>query len=214
MSKPIPIPGNRPGIVLAIGLTPVLLLAGCGDDDSSTDSPRTLTGTFIDSPVAGLDYEGDSGAGGRTDGQGRFQYQSGETVTFAIGDLTLGATEGAEVVTPLDVTEGAADSSDERVINRLVILQSLDADGDLNNGIQITEAITAAVSANADTINLEDPPEDFRASLEPVLSALEAGEAFSDLDPRARKVREVADATRHFQRNMSPGVVVATTYAQ
>ncbi|MGM0569255.1 carboxylesterase/lipase family protein [Marinobacter sp.] len=97
------------------------------------------------------------------------------------------------------------------MINRLILLQSLDADGDLNNGIQITEAITEVVSENAGVISLDEAPEDFRTSLESVLATLEEGDAFTDPDPRPRRVREAADAVRHFERNLSEGVIVETT---
>ncbi|MGM0569256.1 hypothetical protein [Marinobacter sp.] len=51
-SNPNPYPRLR--AMSAMVLTPLLLLGGCGDDGSSSDSQETQTGTFTDSPVSGL----------------------------------------------------------------------------------------------------------------------------------------------------------------
>lgn len=201
----------RTVMMLAAVSPAALLLSGCGDDDDSSSSDDTRTGTFVDSPVAGLDYTGSDSSAGRTNERGEFRYREGETITFAIGDLELGAAEGAEVVTPLSISDGADTVDDPAVTDRLILLQSLDADGDLNNGIQISDGIRDQVSAEAMTINFNQAPEDFRASLAPVLSAIEGAGAFTDLDPRPREARDVADATRHFERSRSAGVTVTTT---
>ena len=189
-----------------------MALAGCGSDSSDSDAgDDTRTGTFVDAPVAGLDYSGEQTPASTTNASGEFRYQPGEIIRFAIGDLELGAAPGAETVTPLSVTEGAADADDPGVTNRLILLQSLDADGDLNNGIQISDAIRTRVSAEAGMIDFAQAPDDFRAALAPVLSALEDDGAFSDLDPRPRQARDAADARQHFQRGQSPGITVTTT---
>ncbi len=161
--------------------------------------------------MAGLNYQGNSTAASLTDAQGQFSYADGETIRFAIGELDLGAAVGAQVLTPLSITEGASSAEDQRVTNMLVLLQSLDADGDLNNGIQITDRIREEVSLNANGILLDQPPADFRESLQPLLDTLQAEGAFSDTDPRARRVTSVADAREHFARSMSPRKVVTTT---
>lgn len=196
--------------LMAVVASPIAL-TGCGGDGGGSSSDDARTGTFVDSPVAGLDYSGPDTSAGRTNEKGEFQYQPGETITFAIGELELGSTEGAEVVTPLTITSGAGSVDDPGVVNRLILLQSLDADGDLNNGIQITDAIRDQVSADAGLIDFGQAPEDFRSGLAPVLTALEDSGGFTDLDPRPREARDVAGATQHFQRGRSEGVTVATT---
>ncbi|WP_189577923.1 carboxylesterase/lipase family protein [Marinobacter zhanjiangensis] len=210
MNNSIPNTGRYRRALFAAALTPMLVtLAGCGDDDNS--SANTRTGTFVDSPVAGLDYTGSDNSAGRTNGNGQFRYQEGETITFAIGELKLGSVVGAEVVTPLSITDGADSVDDVGATNRLIFLQTLDADGDLNNGIQITDGVRDKVSANAMSINFAQAPEDFRASLNPLLTVLEDAGAFTDLDPRPRRAREAADATQHFGRSLKAGMTVATT---
>ncbi|WP_193072561.1 carboxylesterase/lipase family protein [Pseudomonas sp. FME51] len=202
-------PGN-PSIVLAVSLLP-LALAGCfGGSSSSSSKPDVLTGSFIDSAVSGLDYQGSETAAATTDEQGEFHYRAGETIGFAIGDLSLGSAKGAHVLTPLSITEGAESATDQRVTNKLILLQSLDADGQLNNGIQLTDAIRDAVSLQAAQIDFDQTPAAFRASLTPLLEELEAAGAFSDTDPRPRTVTAADAALEHFTRATSPRHLVQT----
>jgi len=131
----------------AIGLGLVLGIAafvGC------SFSSNPLTGTFLDSPVSGLNYATLSRLG-LTDANGQFAYYAHETVSFSIGALSLGSGRGAEQMTPLSITAKAASAADQAVNNKLILLQTLDADGDLNNGIQITEAIRTIVSGSVFT---------------------------------------------------------------
>lgn len=199
--------------VLAASLVPVLLtLSGCLDGSSNDDEElSTQTGTFIDSAVSGLEYSSPTVGSGITSERGEFSYASGETVSFAIGELELGAALGAEVLTPLSIVDGAATVEDQRVTNMLVLLQSLDADGDLNNGIDITEAIRQEISTSAAGLNLDQSTADFTANLEPVLSRLETAGVFTDTDPRPRSVVTTANALEHFSRSTSPRKLVATT---
>ena len=207
--------GARPAW-LAAAVTPLLLaLVACGGDSDNdhggSAGPATRTGTFVDSPVAGLDYAGTDSAAGVTNDAGQFQYQDGETLTFSIGDLPLGSAKGARQLTPLTITEGADAAEDDRVSNKLVLLQTLDQDGDLNNGIQITEAIRTLVSDNAAGIDFDQATGSFGASLAPLLTELENNELFTDTDPRPRQVRDAADALAHFSRSTGARAVVSTT---
>lgn len=206
-------PGSRRRLLVAATLIPcAFIMTGC-DDDSDGDSPpdsATLTGTFVDSPVSGLNVSGTETPAGTTNENGQFSYQQGETLTFSIGELSLGSAIGADTVTPLDVASGASSTADPQVVNRLVLLQSLDADGDLNNGIQITQAIRDAVSANAGSLDFGFSESDFSDALSPVITSLEALEAFTDTDPQPRSVVSASDATGHFARSTSPRLVVET----
>jgi len=101
---------------------------GCGDR-------KIDTGIFLDAPVSNLRFktnsiEGFTGAGGS------FNYRTSERIEFFIGALSLGSTFVNDVITPIDlVVNGSIDEA--RVINRAILLQSLDQDSDLTNGIQI-----------------------------------------------------------------------------
>jgi para-nitrobenzyl esterase len=196
------------------GLMVLLLLGflsfmGCS---GSSDGP-VPTGVFTDGPVSGLNYR-TTHINDVTDGEGKFKYDHGATVTFSIGDLVLGSATGAAQLTPLSITAGAAAPSDPAVNNKLILLQTLDADGDLNNGIQITAAIRAIVSANAASITFNQETTTFRASLANLMTALNQANVFTDTDPRARTVRTAAAALEHFTRATSPSIIVETTYGK
>ncbi|TKA90766.1 carboxylesterase/lipase family protein [Halopseudomonas bauzanensis] len=209
--------GVRPrSVFLTVSFSALLLpLSGCFNGSSgSDDEPRSLTGVFVDSAVAGLDYHGERTAASITDAQGQFTYLQGETISFAIGDLALGSAVGAEMLTPLSITEGASAPTDQSVVNKLILLQTLDADGNLNNGIQISDAIRGEVSLEAATIEFDQPASDFRTSLEPLLARLEEAGAFSDTDPRPRTVVAVDEALEHFARSTAERHVVDTTSGQ
>ena len=187
-----------------------LPLAGClGGGGGSSDD--VLSGTFVDSPVAGLDYHGSQTAASKTGDSGEFSYRSGEILTFAIGNLVLGSAPGGQLLTPLDLVDGAAGADDQRVLNQLILLQSLDADGNLNNGIQISSQIRDEVSLVAGTIEFDQSPSDFRAAIAGLIADLEAAGAFSDTDPRERTVAVASDALEHFQRSTAERHLVDTT---
>tara|TARA_Y100000748_G_scaffold121211_2_gene101842 strand:- start:1375 stop:3387 length:2013 start_codon:yes stop_codon:yes gene_type:complete len=203
--------GRRSRLSLAVMAAFALPLAGClGGGGGSDDETASASGVFVDSPVAGLNYSGSSTAATTTGDNGEFSYQPGETLTFAIGDLQLGSASGAAVLTPLDIVDGAVDASDQRVANILVLLQSLDADGDLNNGIQLTAQIRDAVSA-VGALELDQSTADFRAAITDLIDDLETAGAFSDTDPRPRAIVDAADAQAHFARASGPRIEVETT---
>lgn len=113
----------------------LFFLSSCGGGGS--DSPSTLTGVFIDSPVINIGYR-TATQNGETNSRGDFKYLAGETVTFFIGALEFPPVLGAEVVTPLDMAD-TDDVAHHIVINIIRLLQSLDKDGDPDNGITITQ---------------------------------------------------------------------------
>lgn len=200
---------KRNHIAMSLAVLAAAAISACGGSDEDLG-----TGTFTDGPVSGLTYTRSGADSGTTDAAGRFRYAAGETVTFSIGSLSLGSAPGAAVLTPLSVTSGATAATDPQVNNKLILLQSLDADGDLNNGIQITDGVRGVVSAHAASINFNQSTTAFRTSLTPMLTALNAANVLTDLDPRARTARTAASALEHFTRSTSARHVVTTTAGQ
>ncbi len=103
-----------------------MLLIGCGKGTSSSSGSggsSTLSGTFVDAPVAGLYYETTSGLKGTTDSNGKFKYKIGDTVTFKLGSLSLGKGKAKAVITPYDL----ADNNATLAINIALILQNFDS---------------------------------------------------------------------------------------
>lgn len=121
----------------------VFALAGCGGGGGAISTPADVQeGSFIDSPVCGLQYETLRWSGITTQ-DGTFNFQPGETVTFSIGNVVLGSTQAKRFVTPIDLVPGATDLRDLSaenipVVNICRFLQSLDEDNDPENGITIT----------------------------------------------------------------------------
>lgn len=113
-----------------------------GDSDGSGTSgtggevgPTAASGVFLDAEVEGLSYSTDSGITGTTDENGTYTYLPGETVSFSVGGVNLGSVADAPKCTPFDFAAAST--------NIARFLQSLDADGDPTNGIDIVAANTA-----------------------------------------------------------------------
>lgn len=120
------------------------------NSQNNTDPIVVVTvdnGQLIDAPVQGVRYESGS-VSGVTGDLGEFQYETGGTVRFFIGDIALGeAVKGKAVITPIDlVPNGTIDTP--AVVNIARLLQSLDSrPGD--NRITIPAALRAeAVRSN------------------------------------------------------------------
>jgi hypothetical protein len=143
--------------IKALILSSVVLLANCGGGGS--DSPSTLTGVFIDSPVINIGYR-TATQNGDTNSRGEFKYLAGETVTFFIGDLEFPPVLAAEVLTPLDMAD-TDDVAHHMVINIIRLLQLLDKDGDPDNGINITQT----AKDNAVFLNFDLSLEGFEAQI-------------------------------------------------
>jgi hypothetical protein len=136
-------------------LLTTLILVACGGGGGGGGSPAVATGQFTDSPVKGLQYRTASQSG-ETNANGEFKYLPGETVTFFVGDITLGAALGAVKVTPFDLAgitppasvpnSGQSTVAFDQAINLAVFLQTLDADGNPANGIEIPAQIRTMTS--------------------------------------------------------------------
>jgi uncharacterized protein YkwD len=75
-------------------------------------------------------------------------------ITFAIGDVVLGQATASGMLTPIDLVPGAADETDPMVTNICRLLQSLDVDGDPQNGILITAQIRAEMGGRAIDVDM------------------------------------------------------------
>ncbi|WP_150304672.1 alpha/beta fold hydrolase [Pseudomonas saliphila] len=211
--------GQRAGLRgAAISLLLSLSLAGCSSgSDSDNDNPQhpdpdpnpaeVSEGVFLDSPVAGITYETPSQNGTTTQG-GVFTYQEGEPVTFSLAGIELGSAVGQPVLTPKDILADAEQIGDPAVINMSRFLQSLDADGDLTNGIGITPEIIAAIEANntlGSTIDWADT-QGFEAAMtgpEGLLSALNAEAVFAEnAQAGQRELRSALQAWTHLQDSL------------
>ncbi|MFE8073289.1 hypothetical protein QQM79_19700 [Marinobacteraceae bacterium S3BR75-40.1] len=162
MDKKVAPSAKAGGVMLAFSL----LLAACGGgsdsgsgtkvEDQGTGSGTALqTGVLIDSEVINAAYRTDSQSA-RTNEKGEFRYQSGEMIVFSVGGIELPPTPAKKVITLLDIV-GTDDPDDTSVVNMARMFQTLDSDGDPDNGIVIDEmAHTAASGVDPNSIIFGD----------------------------------------------------------
>ena len=136
-------------------------LSACDNQSESiTDTLTPSIGVFIDSPVTGLGYSSKSFSG-KTNDKGEFKYLPNEDVKFFIGDIVLGSSRGAPVITPLTLVPEATNAFDNKVINIVRLLMTLDEDLNPDNGIKISNTTTdSAIGQGVDlrSINLAIDP--------------------------------------------------------
>jgi hypothetical protein len=193
--------------LLLCALSPSLMVTGCPDAVYCRNG--VCTGYYYDSLVSGLTYESRgedgvtyTGVTGEDDDPGRFTYAEGDTVSFSLGDVSLGETIAKERVTPFDVAgieeeaiggcevDGALPADTDafrKVVNLAILLQTLDTDGDDTNGIDIG----AEVAALFEGANLDIDQPGARFQEDPGLQTL-VDDAFSG----DRTLVEIEDALR------------------
>ncbi|MEH6448213.1 MAG: hypothetical protein V7765_06045 [Oleispira sp.] len=170
--------------ILAALCSASFILTGCGggsssDSDGDTgggdQQPDIKIGIFLDSAVGNLSYKTAS-QNGSTDSQGRFSYVEGEDVTFSIGALNFPVVKAAGVITPMTLSGDAA-VGNQQVTNIAILLQSLDTNGNPDDGITIPAGAAAAASA----INLTVPTENFISNAAVINMIANSGSATTTL---------------------------------
>jgi len=120
------------------------MLAACGGGGGGTavpappPPPAVFSGIFVDSAVSGLRYA-TATQDGSTDQDGTFMYAEGESITFSIGDIDFPTVATAPQLSPFELA-GTVDTSDTALVNMARLLQTLDIDGDVDNGITIDDS--------------------------------------------------------------------------
>ena len=138
------------------------LIVGCGGSSSSsnnssgaTDTPttetKTITGQFIDSEVEGLNYSCGI-MSGTTNSNGNFTCKVDETVTFKLGEYTIGSAIAAKTITPATLHP----TDTQALENTLRLLQTLDSDGNPSNGITLNKELIKLLKADSLAINSKD----------------------------------------------------------
>jgi hypothetical protein len=183
--------------LISLAMASAALGACGGGGGSSTTTNVTVpnvtasTGIFVDSPVGGINYS-TATQGGKTSTKGEFLYVPGEAITFSIGNISLPTVAANATVTPLDIAK-TTNINHQVVSNILVLLLSLDEDGDPSNGISIP---TAAASQATNAVNFDVSP-----------AAFAANDAVIKLVSNSGSVRKVlvseAIAKAHFQDTLN-----------
>jgi hypothetical protein len=192
-----------------------LLLCACsgGGSNNNNSGESVMTGQFIDSTVSGVRYTTGTRSG-VTDSQGKFEYLEGETVTFYLGDLELGDAQGAAIISLFDLVDGVTPVvgkaleeavweskrglSFSTVINLAVFLQTLDRDGNPDNGIDISPDVAALFAPNS--VNFNRHWDDF-SSDHGFIQAISLAKARALLDG-SRQMRKPWRAVAHLYASL------------
>lgn len=139
------------------------------DWTGAIDADGVMTGVFIGSDVSNVRFETATQAG-YTNEAGEFQYESGQMVSFYVGNVMLGTAQANSYVTPRDFladVDANVTVSDQVVENVLRFLQTLDVDGNGANGIYIAED-THNEAVNS-LFTFDQTRESFEAAINPIL---------------------------------------------
>lgn len=158
-------------------------------DDSG---PSQATGVFLDSSVINIDYQTETLAG-VTSSLGEYDYLPGETVTFSIGDLEFPSVQASGTVTALDIF-GTADTLDSSVVNMIRLLQTLDQDGNPDNGITISDM----VKSTATQVDFDLSEDEFASSSAVMTLIMNAGQ-----DNTVTELVNRQNAIDHFNRTLT-----------
>jgi len=132
-----------------------LIFTGCGGGGGggNTISPSSLNAinnaTFIDSAVAGIEYDNGDGIIRKTDEKGIFKYYENQSVKFYINGIFIG--EGLpedkpqgviaptkKIITPFTLANTSIrDKDNPKVLKIVKLLISLDSDNNASDGIKI-----------------------------------------------------------------------------
>ncbi|MEW6205603.1 MAG: hypothetical protein AB1516_09810 [Pseudomonadota bacterium] len=191
------------------------LIVGCGGgggDGSPAGSSTAPTGTgqLSNSPIDGVSYTGaPSGLAGTTMNGGLYEFTEGDTITFNIAGLEIDVPAGARV-TPQVIAEAlvpadamnAVQARQNVLLNLTTFFQTLDNDGDTENGaIEIREGATLG-NVEALAANLNAEPAMFQTEFQTALDSSEGvrDEGMDNPDP----VNET-EAQLRFYRNELQG---------
>ncbi len=135
---------------------------------------EVLSGVLADSPVQGVEYNTTSGLSGITDANGIFKYNSGDSVTFILGNYTF-SSFGERYITPLEVF-GTSNIDDLQVINMVRLFLALDSDSNPDNGISIDSTKASAITPS---LNFNQNLSDFDNSLPSEINTSVINETFA-----------------------------------
>ena len=118
----------------------LFIFIGCSNE-AEYESPTslhnpTVTGTFIDDVVQGLDYNCSSGTIGKTTVNGNYTCFVGDDVIFSLGSVEIGKIAAqSEFLSPYSLFPNDIDSA----VNLARLMQSMDADNNSTNNIIVLD---------------------------------------------------------------------------
>lgn len=196
-----------------------LALSACNDNndhhnvDHTAPTAQVQTAYFIDSTISGLRYNSGSQQG-VTGTDGKFNYQAGETVTFNLGDITLGtAKPTSDQLLLKSLNNGTTEQGNlsNSSINRAVLLQTLDQDADSSNGIQLDSTMLTQFK-NTDTLDFNIAPDQFAQQLGSLLAKLNIASSVVDAalakdNLLLSEAKAMGKVILHYDKNIGSGLV-------
>ena len=143
-------------------------------------------GTFHGGLIDTLNYTS-AQFSGVTEAGGEYDFSSGQTVTFSIGNMALPPIIGAVTTTLLDFSE-IGDINDQRVINVARLLQTIDADNNPGNGIDLSDTARAA----AIPLNFDQSVTSFEADADVRTFIANSGSVLTELVPTRQAMVQLA----------------------
>lgn len=155
-----------------ISFISIIFFIGCGGGDSlnnNASDSQTVTSTFIDSMISGILYNCGDDAW-LTNANGQFTCKENTTVYFTIGGIKLGNTavnSNIEYITPAKLYNLPNDNiTDTRILNFIQLVQSLDADNNVTNAIDINPTTRDnLIGYNLDISNINTTQNDLNSTL-------------------------------------------------
>ena len=131
-----------------------LLLVGCGNGESTTNSsaPMVGTGYYVDSAIKGVDYSCGTQSG-TTDIEGKFSFEKNQNCTFKVGNVLLREVNASTLKDGITILEDNP--------NTARFLQTLDKDGNASNGIEVSDGakkleLTEVPTEDSVLVNVKD----------------------------------------------------------
>jgi len=164
--------------------------AGAGSGGSGGSSGgNTLVGMLVDAPTAGVSYVCGSQRG-KTDASGRFNYESGQSCTFSVGNVTLGSMNAVPddtLVTPYDLVNVSRLSTiDPNALGIAQFLQSVD-DGSQSGALTISPTTEATLNTVSQQ-NLATDRSKVRAGALTQLTTNAGASSFVDRDTASQRM--------------------------
>lgn len=109
----------------------------------------------LPAPLVGVRWVTPSGSG-VTDAMGAFEYRAGESITFVVGDVAFRPAPGAPKLSPFKLVAPGTCTSSAELEKALVLLLSLDADGQASNGTALPSYPAVSTTRALSSLSLAD----------------------------------------------------------
>ena len=187
-----------------------LFALGSSASARQVKNSELLSGTMA-GPIVGLRYETPT-ASGVTNEKGEFKYRAGETVTFSVANMILGSAKAgprlnlAQLVARVD---GNIDKVRDPVLTNMArFVQTLDEDGNVENGVTINAQAQSVIGRRSVNFNQSEEAFAHDFTVTGLLAELNQSKgAFTARTPR--DLRSAAAARNELRRNIR-GIIKTT----